>query len=142
MKINGLLLRSSKRAASRAWFCTEAPQAHRWVNRLKKENAVQKAVSKARAIAQKEEVAQAAGGRHAPVIAQRITKVPQVQPPQELFNSSMKAVRRVRPRTDLRSEHEAAKNLVCRLSLASPLQQYKVYYPTYLILYEFCVLAA
>ena len=73
---------------------------------------MEKALTKARALAHKEEAKQTAGRRHAPLIAQRITAVPQVQPPQELFNSCMKAVRRVRTRADIKNENDAASNLV------------------------------
>lgn len=107
------LLEGSKGAASRVWFSTATSQVGRWVNRVNRTHPVEKAISKARALAQKDETALAHDGRHAPLIAQRITSVPQVQPPQELFNSSMKAVRRVKPRSDLKNENEVAKNLVC-----------------------------
>ena len=112
MRIDGLLVRTGQRAASRAWFSAAPSQGGRWVNRVNKHFPVEKAITKARALAHREEAARSAGGRHAPLIAQRITAVPQVQPPQELFNSCMKVVRRVTPRSDIRNANDAASNLV------------------------------
>lgn len=117
MRIDGLLVRTGKCAASRAWFSSAPSHGGRWVNRVNKEHPVEKAISKARALAHKQEAREAADGRLAPLLAQRITSVPQVQPPQELFNSSMKAVRRVKARNDLKSENEVANNLVCCLPM-------------------------
>jgi hypothetical protein len=82
------------------------------VNRINKSQPLEKALSKARALAERHKALEAADVS-APMIAQRITSVPQVQPPQELFNSSVKAARRVRPRSDLKSDNEVANNLVC-----------------------------
>jgi hypothetical protein len=83
-----------------------------WINRVNKYT-VNKALAKARALAVSEKVTGHAAHQNTAHIGKRITVVPQVQPPQELFNSAMKKVRQTKPRADMRSEKDAARNLVC-----------------------------
>lgn len=90
-----------------------------WIKRVNK-LATQKLISRAKTLALASAPPAAGPDAVAPSLTSRLMTVPQIQQPQELFNSAMKPVRKLKPRTDLRYDQEVASNLVC----ASPAHGY------------------
>lgn len=84
-----------------------------WTKRVNKV-ATQKLISRAKTLAHASSAPPVAGREAgAPSLTSRVMTVPQIQQPQELFNSAMKPVRKLKPRADLRFDLEVASNLVC-----------------------------
>lgn len=86
-----------------------------WIKRANKV-ATQKLISRAKTLAHASSAPPVAGREAgAPSLTGRLMTVPQIQQPQELFNSAMKPVRKLKPRADLRYDQEVASNLVCTM---------------------------
>lgn len=85
-----------------------------WVGRLKSASKLEKAIIKARAIAEANAAIQKPTFRGSCLrgATRNLRDVPQLQPPQEMFNAAMKEVRRLRPRQDIPKESSRAANLV------------------------------
>lgn len=94
-----------------------------WTKRINKQT-TQKLISRAKTLAHASAPIAAGSEDVRPNVGltSRLMTVPQIQQPQELFNSAMKPVRKLKPRTDLRTDQEVASNLVC-----SPVTTYIFY---------------
>eukprot|EP00892_Ulva_mutabilis_P010762 jgi/Ulvmu1/8058/UM004_0295.1 len=84
-----------------------------WVKRVNKV-VTQKLVSRAKTLAHASAPPKTRSDGVMPSLTSRLMAVPQIQQPQELFNSAMKPVRKLKPRTDLRYDQEVASNLAAR----------------------------
>lgn len=89
-----------------------------WVNRINKV-VTQKLISRAKTLAHASAPADTRSDSAVPALTSRLMAVPQIQQPQEMFNSAMKPVRKLKPRADLRYDQEIASNLVCPASCAN-----------------------